>query len=769
MLGCNIGCGLSVFVPTYHKSSMNLGRILFLLALALPGSGLLAQDKVQGTVKSRAADGHTEPLPDARVGWAGGAAVMSDLDGRFSLPFPEHWPALLITSSFSTSPDTLRLEAPPAAPLAIMVEGTVQLAAAEVSERQASTRLSLQTLQAIESIGARELKRAACCDLSESFETNATVDVSYGDAVSGTKTIRMLGLDGKYAQISMENIPFVRGLSSNSGLTLIPGPWIQDINVSKGIGTAVNGPNAMTGQIDLHLVDPATAPLLFTNLYVNSQARTELNVNAAQHLGKAGDNLLMVQGNLMQSELDDNGDGFLDQPLTKRINIMDRWLQRTDKRTTQVILRYVKDQRNGGQAENAPRAEGADGRRYAVDIDNEMTDLVVKNGWIMKDPGKSIGLLTSFRNHAVSSIFGDRNFQGMQQSAYASVVYQQLLRHNDQLKAGGSFQFDDYGELFRQPAYPPLDLGRTERMPGLFAEYSRTRANFTLVAGLRADFNSHFGNAISPRLHLKYDLAPLTTLRFSSGSGFRSANPIMENASALASSRRVEFDGALGLERSWNTGVSLLHKFKWLGKKWSAALDVYRTDFTAQVVADLDRDPHVLAFYMLDGRSYANSLLADVQVQLSKQWELKASYRYYEAKTTYDGVLRERPLVPSHRGLLDLGYVARDEKWRFDITLNGFGTSRMPSTAANPEAYRMVDEAPAYATLNAQITRVAGPWEFYLGGENLTGTIQHRQIISPENPFGPYFDASLIWGPVNTQMAYFGLRYTLKNKPSANH
>lgn len=751
---------------------MNLRYFVILMALSAGGASLQAQQSVQGTVHQRTADGRTGPLPDARVGWAGGAAVMSDSVGHFTLAAPESWPAILVTSSFSTTPDSLRLEALPATPLRIIVEGSVELAAAVVSERQASTRLSLQTLQAIESIGARELRRAACCDISESFETNATVDVSYSDAVSGSKTIRMLGLDGKYAQLSLENVPFVRGLSSSSGLTLIPGPWIQDINVSKGIGTAVNGPNAMTGQIDLCLLDPATAPPLFANMYVNSHSRAELNVNAAQHLGKAGDNLLMVQGNLMQRELDDNGDGFRDQPLTKRFNIMDRWMQRTENRTTQVMLRYVTDLRNGGQIDDGRFGESASSRRYGVDIENEMADLIVKSGWILKDPKKSIGLLSGFRNHTLSSAFGDRNYQGAQRSAYANVVFQQLLKHDDQIKAGASFQFDDFEEVFLQPGAERLDLGRTERMPGIFTEYTRTRDRFTLVAGLRADFNSAYGEALSPRLHLKYDIGPLTTVRLSGGSGFRSANPLVEHAAAMASSRVVSVEGELGMERSWNSGISLLHKFKWLGKKWSLALDAYRADFTAQVVADLDRSPQVLAIYMLDGPSHANSYLADVQVQLSKQWELKASYRYYDLRTTYGDVLRERPLVPAHRGLLDLGYVAKDEKWRFDITLNGFGSARLPITAGNPEGLRLPARSPAYATLNAQVTRVLGAWEIYLGGENLTGTMQNRQILDPGDPFGPYFDASMIWGPVNMQMAYFGLRYTLGGNnatPTSTH
>ncbi len=648
----------------------------------------------------------------------------------------------------------------PVAPLTFRLAPVTQLKEAQVTERQHGTVLSTRSLQAIEAIGPKELKRAACCDLSESFETNATVDVSFSDAISGTKTIRMLGLDGKYAQIGVENIPFVRGLSSNYGLTLIPGPWINSINVSKGIGTAVNGPNAMTGQIDLCLLDPEKADRIFTNLYINNQGRTELNINAAQHLSATSNNEVLFQGSLMQRDMDDNADGFRDQPQTSRINIMDRWLQRKNKRTSQVIARYVFDERSGGQTSAHHLLETPGVRHYIADITNEIADVIAKNGWILRDSTKSIGMLASFRNHTVSSTFGDRGYEGWQQSVYANLVYQQLLKHDgDQLKMGASFQLDDFSESFRDSAF-----ARTERMPGVFAEYTHARNRFTLVAGARGDFNSVYGNAFSPRLHLKYDIGPLTTVRLSIGSAFRSANPIVENASALASSRNVVVEGPLGLERSWNSGLSFLHKFKWLDRKWVFAVDAYRSDFTAQVVSDLDRSPRTLAIYMLHGPSFANSLLTDVQVAITRTLDLKLSYRFYDVRTTYDGVLRERPFTPTHRGLIDLAYISRNDKWRIDATLNIFGTARLPDTSTNPETYRIPSRSPAYATLHAQITRVFGALELYIGGENLTSAVQHAQIIAPQDPFGPYFDASMIWGPTNGAMFYGGLRFALKRK-----
>lgn len=719
-----------------------------------------------------------EALPGANVHWLGTViGAVTDATGAFTIAAPEQWPATLITSFVGYKPDTLALSTAPSSLLNIRLRWAVDIRAVEVVERTESTRLSTRTIEASEQLGQKELKRAACCDLSESFETNATVDVSFTDAVSGTKTIRMLGLDGKYAQMSLENIPFIRGLSVSSGLTLIPGTWIQDINLSKGTGTAMNGPNAMTGQIDLCLLNPLEQPALFVNIYGNSQARLEANVHAAQRTGPHSANLLLVHGNWFDRVMDQNNDGLLDQPLTKRVNVMNRWMRMDEGKSDQATIRVVHDERHGGQdardtdASANPHPEFGP---YKINVINRMVDAFGKHGWVFsKDPRKSIGLIGSARWHETSSTYGLRSYQGLQHSAYASAVYQQLLGDgNDQVKGGVSLQYDDYEELFvsrsgsdASDTLQRLDLGRTERMPGVFAEHTLKRGSLTVVSGLRFDANDRYGNAWSPRMHVKYDIGPLTVLRASAGHGFRTANPLVENAAVMASSRYISVEGRLGMERAWNLGASVLHKFKWLGRKWAIGADGYRTIFDAQVVTDLDRDPQTLALYMLDGSSYANSLLTDVQLEISKTLRLKLSYRYYEVRSTYDGRLLERPFTPRHRRLIDLAITSPNEHWRLDINLNLFGEGRIPDTSPNPDdTLRFPQRSPAFATLHAQLTYAKGAWEFYLGGENLGSTLQQRQVIAPDDPYGPYFDASLIWGPTNKAMVYGGLRMTLQHK-----
>lgn len=749
---------------------MYLYRSLVLL-FALPSSLLmLAQQPVTGQVRG-ANERDGEALPGASLKWSGTLInAVTDADGRFSLDVPAQWPAELVASFVGYQNDTLVLNAPPEGPIKFTLRSSIELRGLDVVERTQSTQLSTRTINASENIGARELKRAACCDLSESFETNATVDVSFSDAVSGTKTIRMLGLDGKYAQMSLENIPFIRGLSTSSGLTLIPGTWINDINLSKGVGTAVNGPNAMTGQIDLCLVNPLNEGPLFVNLYGNSQGRAELNIHTAQSTGKNSANLLLMHGNWFDREMDQNRDGFMDMPRTRRINVMDRWMYQGERKSGQVTVRVVSDERIGGQSEehgaiDYDHLHHSELGLYTIDATNRMIDGFGKHGWVFEnDPTKSLGLIASVRRHEVSNRYGARTYDGLQQSGYASMVYQQLLGDGtDQIKAGISFQYDDYEERFVNDTLPALDLGRTERMPGAFAEHTLKRERITVVTGVRVDVNDLYGTVASPRVHAKYDIAPLTTARASVGHGFRTANPLVENAAVMASSRNVLVD-PLDMERAWNIGASLLHKFKWLDRKWAIGVDAYRTLFTDQVVTDLDRDPQTLAIYMLDGSSYSNSLLADVQVELTRTLQLKTSYRYYDVRTTFDGRLLERPFTPTHRGLIDLAYADIKERWRFDISLNLFGESRIPSTMANPVGNRMADSSPGYSTMNAQLTRIVGAWEFYLGAENITSVLQEYQIIAADDPYGPYFDASLIWGPTNKAMLYGGLRYTIQRK-----
>jgi hypothetical protein len=64
--------------------------------------------------------------------------------------------------------------------------------------------------------------------------------------------------------------------------------------------------------------------------------------------------------------------------------------------------------------------------------------------------------------------------------------------------------------------------------------------------------------------------------------------------------------------------------------------------------------------------------------------------------------------------------------------------------------------------LNIQVTKVfSRNFEMYVGGENITNTMQDNPIVSANDPFGSYFDSTLIYAPINGANYYMGLRYKI--------
>lgn len=169
-----------------------------------------------------------------------------------------------------------------------------------------------------------------------------------------------------------------------------------------------------------------------------------------------------------------------------------------------------------------------------------------------------------------------------------------------------------------------------------------------------------------------------------------------------------------------------------------------------------------MLFYNLDGRSDAHSVQTDFQSELIAGLGFKVSYKYQLVQIDYLSGELEKPLVSNHRALFNLGYTSPKGHWIFDFTANFYGSSRLPSTASNPESYRLTERAPSYFLLNAQVTYVWKSFEIYVGSENLANFIQSNAIIDAENPFGTYFDATMMYAPVNGRSAYAGLRFNLK-------
>lgn len=734
----------------------------FLILILAFGSA--SAQTLKGRVVQKNDKGAEEPVPGAAVFWLGTTnATATDSTGNFSIAYPDSLPAQLVVSLLGSGNDTLEITTRTDKALRITLGSSVKLDEVNIVGEQFGNTVSVMTPINTELITGKELQKAACCNLSESFETNASVDVSFTDAVSGQKQIQMLGLDGIYTQILSENLPLIRGLSSSYGLNYIPGPWIEQILITKGTGSVVNGYESITGQIQVELLEPDVADRFYINGYANNNQRLEGNVHHAHRFNEKLSTITFGHFSDQSKRLDMNHDHFIDNPLFRQYNLFNRWHYANGKRLEgQFGFKGLIESRQGGEVHFDYDRDFGTTNFYGFGVDTKQFEVFTKNGFLFPEkPYKSIGIMTSTRYHDQGMFFGNREYDGTQRSFYFNGIYQSAFNGNEKhvIKFGPSLVVDDYNESFNDSAF-----SRKEIVPGVFAEYTLSEKSekiYSLVAGIRTDYHNIYGVMINPRVHFKYNFRPLTALRLSGGRGFRVANIFVENASIFASSRKVMVMERLLPEVAWNYGASFIHKFELFTREAVFNADFFRTQFDNQVVVDIE-DPDYVKFYNLDGKSYSNSMQVDFSFRPVKCTELKVAYKNYDVRNTYGGKPLRKPLVPEHRALFTFSYFTKFEKWKLDYTVKWLGESRLPGTASNPVEYRLPERSDSYFVMNAQVTKKFKYFDVYLGAENIANYTQENPILASDAPFGEHFDAAIIWAPINGRMIYTGFRYNLK-------
>ncbi|MBT0550878.1 TonB-dependent receptor domain-containing protein [Riemerella anatipestifer] len=616
-------------------------------------------------------------------------------------------------------------------------------------------------------ISSRELLKAACCNLSESFETNATVDVAFTNAVTGSKQLRMLGLEQKYTSLTKELLPEIRGLASAYGLNFIPGRWVSSIQLTKGGSSVVNGYESITGQINTEMLKMGENKTEL-NIFLDAFGRSELNLVGISSSSEHWTHAILTHGNGTFMKMDTNNDGFLDQPTGTQINTSYIASYNALEHlgwASQLGINFLKDSRQAGQINYNWKKSKKEQDNYGVGIDLSRIQLWNKTGHIFKNkPYQSIGLMNQFTYHQQDSFFGKRTYFGKQQSFYSNLIFESIIGNtNHKYKVGGSFLYDAYDE-----DYLAQNFVRTERVGGAFAEYILTGAVYTLVAGLRSDFHNLAGTQLSPRLNFKYDIDDKTIIRLSAGRGFRTANIFAENQNFFASNRTIEIlnpNGkiyGLSPEIAWNYGLSLQKEFKLFKRKASWVTDVFRTDFQNQVIVDLDYSPQKMLFYNLEGESRALAFQTQLDFSPANRLDFRLAYKYYDVWADYLEGRREVPFIAKHRGFINMAYSttknSKQAYWNLDATLQWVGFQRLPNTYQNPEEYQTKTFTKPYALLNAQVSRFFNRnIRLYLGAENLTSYTQEHPIIDAKNPFSNYFDGGMIYAPIMPANFYTGI------------
>lgn len=693
----------------------------------------------------------TEPLYGAKIKLLNtGKGVVTNELGVFEIILPKELPDTLVISARGYFSDTVIVDKKDRfSALNVILYSELLLPEVIIEFKRKTFSISRLKVLHVEELTSGELKKAACCNLGESFETNASVDVNMTDAVSGAKKIQMMGLDGVYTQIQFENIPYLRGLESSFGLESIPGSWIESIQITKGAGNVVNGYESMAGLINLEFEKPTEMDLFFINAYQNRFGRSEVNFRSGIELSEKWSTGIFGYVSSAWLENDENNDGFRDIPLGSNVSIVNRYTFKGDKMESKFGINAHTDSKMGGQM----GATSTDPTKYGVNLNNDHIDLFLKTGFFGKKPSQSLGIISNLKYQRLDGFFGNRFYSGVEKRGYLNIIYDDYIGTTDhRVQGGASFTYIDITQ-----AADSLTNNRIEMIPGVFGEYTYTGSRLTSVFGIRYDQHLLYGGQFSPRVHLKYKVSERTDLRITSGKGWRVPNYIIDNISLLANSFQWEAPPETKPEISWNIGTSLYQEFDFFKRNATLTIDFYRTWFENQLI--IDRETDVIRFINQDGGSYSNAFQSELNIEISKRLEFRIAYKLLDVKATYGDSLQSKVMVPRHRGFMNLAYTTRNKRWDYDLTLSVLGKSRLSGAVNNENQYSKV-----FPRLNAQVTYKLKKWELYLGGENLTNYRQSNPIIEAANPFGTNFDATRVWGPVIGYNIYFGVRFAVKHK-----
>ena len=714
--------------------------------------------QVSGTVYELSGK-KNEPLFGVNVYWENSnVGTSTDTNGYFEISKPTNSDKLIF-SFVGYASDTIVIE-DSKKNIEIVLKNSNILNEVVVGERQVGTHYSRMETMSVQNISGAELCKAACCNLSESFETNASVDASYSDAATGAKQIRLLGLAGRYVQMMTENIPNLYGLSQPYALGYIPGPWMESIQVSKGTSAVINGYEAVTGQINVEYKKPGNSDKLFVNQFFSSAGKTETNIDGAIKVSPKWNTMVLahVQADLM--EIDHNNDGFVDMPAITQYNFFNRWDYFGNNITFRTGIKYIDETRKGGQTGYNFKQPSDIQDLYGIYIKSQRVEGFTKLGYVNPDKDyQSIAFIGNFTGHFQDSYYGRTTFDADQTSLYFNLIWQSFFGENEDHKynTGISFKYENLNQTLNDSLMKDKEI-----VPGAYFQYTgHLFEKVNVILGARADYHNQEGLLFTPRLNIKYNITGNLVLRASAGKGYRKANILAENNFLLASSREIFIADDLKLEEAWNIGSNLTWYIPVGKREMAINFEFYRTQFVNQIIADFETANSV-EFYNLDGKSYSNTYQVEATYPILRGWDLTAAFRYNDVKQTIAGNLVESPLTNRYKGIITMSYKTPLEKWQFDFTAQFNGGGRIPSTDENPEEYRLKKEFPAYNIFNAQVTKYFKNWEIYVGAENIFNFTQHDPIIAVNDPYGEYFDSSLVWGPIHGRKFYLGIRFAIK-------
>ncbi len=710
--------------------SLPLVMIVLVCALA---STVTAQNQT-GTVRIevRAAD---QPIEDAEVVVAG-ATYRTDASGTTTVTIvPGTVEVTVAKAGFAPATTSLRVAvgAVQEVVVKLQVQPTVEETVTVVASTRTDKRLEDQPMR-VEVLAREEIEEKMLMtpgDIVMMLNEMGGMRVQTTSPALGAASVRMQGMRGRYTRVLSDGLPLF-GDVGGLGLLQIPPMDLGQVEVIKGVASALYGAGAMGGVINLLSRRPGGESEREFLLNRSTRGATDAVTFLSGPLSR-GWSASLLGGGHWQETTDVNDDAWADLAGYTRAVVRPRvFWDGGNGRAFFATSGFTYEDRDGGTPDGHVLA--ATGQPYVEALETQRYDAGAVGQILIK------GRFVMTARAAVARQRHDHQFgEVLERDRHDTAFGEAAIRGT----AGRHTWVA--GLVIERDAYAARDVPRfdyTFTVPGAFAQYDvAVSPRLSLSSSARLDAHSEYGTFFSPRVSA-LARAGRWTGRLSLGTGFFAPTPITEETEA-AGLTRLQISRPLDAERGL-----------------SASFDVSRTDgpisYTATLFASRVNDP----LYVERSPSYVLSTLADPTTNVGLEllgtlrrapFSVTATYTYVRARETVDAVHQDVPLTPRHSAGL-VGMWEKEDAGRLGIEWYYTGEQRLEE---NP--YRTVSRP--YMLLGLLAERQFGRIRLFVNGENLTGVRQTRwdPLLRPARAADGRWTVDA-WAPLEGRNINGGLR-----------
>lgn len=616
--------------------------------------------------------------------------------------------------------------------------------------------------------------------LFESLQTINGVRPQINCNVCNTGDIHVNGLEGPYTMVLIDGMPVVSGLATVYGLFGIPQAMIDRIEVVKGPASTLYGSEAVGGLINVITKNPDLAPVVAADVFGTTWGELNADLGFKSRLGKNIQALSGINAFWYDRPIDNNGDGFTDLTLQKRLSLFHKMqIQRTGGRLFSLAGRLITEDRWGGQM-NWTEADRGGEEVYGESIRTNRWEAF--GTYQLPVPGK-VMFQFSLNGHQQDSYYGSTFYLADQRIGFGQLTWAKELGKFNWL-LGSAYRYTYYDDNTPATELNGIRNFPSEiHLPGLFAQQEyRISEQQTLLTGIRYDYNSVHGSIFSPRLNYKWNSKDQSTvLRLSVGNGFRVANVFTEDHAALTGARQVVFEEELAPERSWNTNLNVVKKiYSDRGNYFGLDGSIFYTRFTNRIIPDYETNPNQIIYANLDGSAVSKGVSLNLDAVWSSGLKLLAGATLMDVTIEEEGEKVRQLLTERFSGVWTIGYLIPSLKLNIDYTGNVYSPMRLPLLGPLDDRPEF---SPWWSIQNIQLTRKFGNWEFYGGVKNLLNytppansiarafdpfdrevefNSSGQVIPTPENPQALTFDPTYMFAPNQGIRGFLGVRINLE-------